>query len=149
MTPHDLQTQLENEIPITKELKFTVQELSLEKAICSLPLSPNINHKGTLFGGSQYSGCALACYSLFLFNVRSLKEVTNNIVVSHAEISYKKPAHDDVRIEATWRSAEERQHFMESLRRKGKSRVSLTARVIDREDLLLTEFHGDFVVILK
>ncbi len=149
MTPQDLQFKLENEIPITKELGFSVQQLSLEKALCSLPLEPNINHKGTLFGGSQYAGCALACYSLFLYNVRSLKEVTNNIVVSHAEISYKKPAHGDVQIEATWRSAEERHHFLESLRRKGKSRVSLTARVNDREDLLLTEFHGDFVVILK
>lgn len=149
MSPSELQKKLEDEIPITKTLGFRVESLGQEVAVCTLPLEPNINHKGTLFGGSQYSGCALACYSLFLFNVRALKEMTNNIVVSHAEISYKKPAIGDVRIEAAWPSEKERERFLESLRRKGKSRVGLTARVKDDTDLLLSEFQGDFVVVLK
>lgn len=149
MLPDELQRKLENEIPITKTLGFKITSLSQEMALCVLPLEPNINHKKTLFGGSQYAGCALACYSLFLFNVRALNEVTNNIVVSHAEISYKKPASDDVHIEASWPSEQERVRFLESLKRKGKSRVRLLARVKDNSDLLLSEFQGDFVVILK
>jgi|FLYM01.1.fsa_nt_gi thioesterase domain-containing protein len=149
MTPLELQNQLEKEIPITKALGFKVHSLSNEKAECSLPLTPNINHKSTLFGGSQYSGCALACYSLFLFNVRGLKEATNNIVVSGAEISYKHPAKADVKIVATWIDQSERAHFLESLERKGKARVGLLARVTDQSDLLLSEFRGHFVVFLK
>lgn len=149
MTSSQLQNQLENEIPITKTLGFKINSLSLQEAKCLLPLQPNINHKQTLFGGSQYSGCALACYSLFLFNVRGLKETTNNIVVSKAEISYKKPVTEDAQIVATWLSDEERVHFLESLQRKGKARVRLLARVIGADDLLLSEFQGHFVVILK
>lgn len=149
MTSLQLQNQLEQEIPITKTLGFKVVSLNPSEAKCLLPLQPNINHKQTLFGGSQYSGCALACYSLFLFNVRELKETTNNIVVSKAEISYKKPVLEDANIIASWPSEEERSHFLESLERKGKARVRLLARVISSDDLLLSEFQGHFVVILK
>ena len=148
MSPKELQTKLETEIPITKELGFQVTSLALEKAECVLPLEPNINHKGTLFGGSQYSGCALACYTLFLHNVRSLQEHTNNIVVSHADIRYHKPAQGNVKIEATWSAEGEREHFLDSLKRKGKARVALVARVKDDNDLLLTEFLGHFVVFI-
>lgn len=144
----DLQNQLEKEIPMTQQLGFRVHSLSVDKAVCFLPLQPNLNHKGTLFGGSQYAGCALACYSLFLYNVRSLEEVTNNIVVSRGEIFYKKPAQGDVVIEALWPSENERERFLKSLEKKGKSRVGLLARVLSDTGLLLSEFHGDFVVIL-
>jgi thioesterase domain-containing protein len=146
VTPQELEEKLKTEIPLTRALGFSVQDLSLERALCALPLAPNINHKQTLFGGSQYAGCALACYSLFLFNVRSLKEVTNNIVVSKAEISYHKPAVGDVTIEALWPGEEERSRFLKSLEKKGKARVGLLARVKGDNDLLLSEFLGDFVV---
>jgi len=146
MSPHEVLSQLQREIPITKVLGFSIQSLSEESAICSLPLNPNINHKGTLFGGSQYSGCALACYSLFLFNVRQASSPTNNIVVAGANIKYLKPAPFDVRVKAFWKESDGRSRFLEHLERKGKARVSLLAHVLDGADLLLTEFQGDFVV---
>lgn len=142
----EIQKQLEIEIPITKELGFQLSELHIDQAFGQIPLAPNENHKGTLFGGSQYSGCALICYSLFLFGVRSKGHTTKNIVVSEATIKYLKPASRDSGLRATWESVAARETFFDQLERKGKARVGLLAHVLDSNGLILSEFRGTFVV---
>ncbi|HAG91043.1 MAG TPA: hypothetical protein DCL41_04185 [Bdellovibrionales bacterium] len=149
MMLQEILSQLEQEIPTSKVFGFTIQKLTDSEAQCFMPLEPNINHKGTMFGGSQYGGCALACYALFLHNVRATDCRTNDIVISHGEMDYFKPAGEDVQIEAFWENFEDREKFLDHLSRKGKARVRLGARVRGSKGLLLSEFRGDFVVFQK
>lgn len=142
----EIQKQLELEIPISKKIGFDLTELQLDQAVAKLPIEPNSNHKGTLFGGSQYSGCALICYSLFLFGVRSQGYTTKNIVVSEATMKYFKPVSGDCFLRATWESVAAREVFFDHLDRKGKARVWLLAHILDASGLILSEFRGTFVV---
>lgn len=147
MTLIEIQKQLESEIPITQTLGFQLKEIQRDYALAEMPLFPNRNHKGTLFGGSQYSGCALISYSLFLFGVRSIGGETNNIVVADANIKYLKPVMGDCILKSTWESVEAKETFFDHLARKGKARVSLLAHVLDNRGLILSEFRGNFVAI--
>lgn len=66
-----------------------------DEVILKFRLDANKNHKGTAFGGSQYSACALSCYGLFLVGLRNRGYTTINIVISYGKISYDAPVGDN------------------------------------------------------
>jgi len=146
MTPKELQDLFYTEIPITQFMGLTVITSTQNEVILKFRLEENRNHKGTAFGGSQYTACALACYGLFLVGLRTRGFTTNNIVISDGEISYKAPVGDQFQSRASW-SAESQKSFFEKLKRKQKSKVSLHAEV-SAQGCVCTTFNGDFVAIL-
>ena len=146
MTPKELQDLFNKEIPITKSMGLTVITSTPDEVVLKFQLDENKNHKGTAFGGSQYSACALACYGLFLVGLRHRGFTTNNIVISDGQISYKAPVGDHFQSRASW-SAESQKSFFEKLSRKQKSKVSLHAEV-SAQGQMCTTFNGDFVAIL-
>jgi thioesterase domain-containing protein len=143
----ELETIFKNEIPISNALGIRVLSLTESQAILEMPLGPNVNHKGTLLGGSLYSACAFACYGIFLACLRGQKIETNDIVISKGEIQYKAPVNHDCRITAGFASTNERDVFFETLRLKNKSRLKMTAQ-IHVNQILCAEFTGQFVAIL-
>ena len=140
----NLQQLFNSEIPISKELGVTVQSLTEKEIQLELPLEPNRNHKGTSFGGSLYSGCALACYGIFLSQLRSLGIQTMDIVISKGEIKYLAPVKADAQIVAGFRTLEEKAAFFRGLQAKGKARATMHAQV-RVAGVLCAEFFGDFV----
>lgn len=146
MTPKDLQELFNKEIPITKSMGLTVIKATSDEVVLKFQLDENKNHKGTAFGGSQYSACALACYGLFLVGLRSRGFITNNIVISDGHINYKAPVDDHFQSRASW-SSESQKSFFDKLERKQKSKVVLQAEV-STQGHVCTTFSGDFVAIL-
>ena len=47
-----MEQTMRTEIPITQYLEFSVDRFSSEGLVLQTPLAANINHKGTVFGGS-------------------------------------------------------------------------------------------------
>lgn len=132
------------EIPISKAMgieKLRINENNLE---LELPLAPNRNHKNTLFGGSLYSSCALACYALFLNGLQQNQIFTKNIVISDGQIKYLRPVQSDAIIRSNWTSVAERELFFQNLSRKQKSRATILAQAWS-QDILCAEFSGRFV----
>ena len=139
-----LEQIFKNEIPISEQLGVEVKSLTETQIELLLPLSPNRNHKGTLFGGSIYSGCALACYGVFLAQLRALNIQTMDIVISKGEIKYLAPVTGDAIIRAGYRSIEEKTEFFRTLKAKNKARLAMVAQVFTG-NTLCAEFVGDFV----
>jgi thioesterase domain-containing protein len=146
VTALELQKLFNKEIPITLAMGLTVVTASSSNVILNFKLADNRNHKGTAFGGSQYSACALACYGLFLVGIREKGFPTNNIVISDGEINYKAPVEDNFIATAIW-PEKSRSVFFDKLTKKKKSKISLTAE-ISSAGKICTTFKGDFVAIL-
>ncbi len=144
MTDNDLLKILTSGIPISekmgiRDLKISGHELSL-----TLPIAPNANHKQTMFGGSLYSSCALACYGLFLSGLRQRSIKTNDIVISEGTMRYVAPVDEDATVKALWNSAEEMDRFFQTLQAKKRARVLMRAQVLTTGKVA-AEFSGFFV----
>lgn len=146
MTPKELQHLFNQEIPITKSMGLDVIKAKSDEVILKFKLDVNKNHKGTAFGGSQYSACALACYGLFLVGLRERGYTTNNIVISDGKISYDCPVGENFMAKASW-PTESQTEFFAKLSRKQKAKVTLNA-LVEAQGKTCTSFEGDFVAIL-
>ncbi len=148
MIAHELEETLKKDIPIAAEMGIQDLQIQDYKLTLKLPLSPNINHKQTMFGGSLYAAGALACYGLFLAGLRGQSILTNDIVISEGGMKYMAPVDRDAIIQAQWNSEAEMKKFFQSLKAKSKARVLMRAQVL-LGDQVCAEFSGHFVAQLK
>ncbi len=144
MNMKEMEKLLHTEIPISRTMEVSVTELSSTMLRLALPLKPNHNHKGTLFGGSSYAACALACYGLFLSGLIENGINTKNVVVGEGNIRYLEPIEKDCIVEASWALADSQKEFFDNLARWKKSRTEMQAHIrVDGK--LCAEFSAQFI----
>lgn len=150
MNTQQLQSLLENEIPISRPMCFEILDLQIEHVKIKMKLEPNRNHKKTAFGGSLFSGCALAAYSQVLSVLNRNQIATKNIVVADSSIKYKAPLEKDFEIICTWPWPDQ-QNFLNTFKQKGHAQVWLNCLIYDfgcepSLDTSKVEFKGRFVI---
>jgi thioesterase domain, putative len=141
----ELQEYLYEHIPLSKALGISVRQATMERVILQAPLALNINHKKTVFGGSLYNVATLACWSLAFLNVRCL-QIRAEIVISSGNIKYRAPVKEDFTVECAIENQDVLSHFKEGLRKKGKARLGLNAKIY-QGSCLAVDYAGDFVAI--
>jgi thioesterase domain-containing protein len=120
-----LQQHLLQQIPISQALGITVADASLDEIAIVAPLSPNLNHRGTAFGGSIAAVAILSGWSLVYIRLEAANEKPN-IVIQHSEIRYLKPVLGPFTARARLTDAGKWSHFRETLSRHGKARITLS-----------------------
>lgn len=144
MTAEQAEQALHRKIPLSHAMQMKVKELSLQRAVLTAPLDPNINHVGTGFGGSLYAMGALSCYALFLEISRQAGVDSDALVIQRGEIEYLAPVEGDFESVVNAPSAGEMRLFHESLKKRGRGRLNLTAE-IQVEGEVKARFSGDYV----
>ncbi|MCH2450421.1 MAG: thioesterase domain-containing protein [Gracilimonas sp.] len=147
MTKTEIEQYLYKHIPITKALGVKVVSFSQDEVKFEAPLSNNINHRSTAFGGSISSLLITTGWSYLrmLFNE---EESVPRIVIGRSATNYIKPVKDDFTSELIIPEKEAIEKFMEMYGRFGKARITLKAKIKNSEDVL-AEFEGDFVVMRR
>jgi thioesterase domain-containing protein len=140
----NLQAYLHDHIPISKALGIEVVKASADSVVLSAPLTPNINHKHTVFGGSLHSAATLACWGLVYVNL----EVPAEIVIASSEVKYLAPVYTDFTVNCQMEDRTEYSRFQGMLQKKGKARIRLSAWVY-QDDKIAVEYFGDFVSIKR
>lgn len=145
MQEHDLEDYLHHHIPLSQALGVRVKEASTEAVVLTAPLSLNINHKKTVFGGSLHSVATLACWSLVFLNVKRLN-IPAEIVIASSATDYIAAVTADFEVHAELETQQDLLHFEKMLRRKGKARLSLEASIYQDRDLAVI-YHGQFAAL--
>jgi thioesterase domain-containing protein len=140
----ELNQRLLRDFPMMKAMRAEVSKIDFSQCTVQAPLSANINHKGTVFGGSLYSVAALSCYGLFLFGLRQHGVPTDNIVIAHGEMDYIKPVTKDFDVVASWLDPNFAPEFFSILLKKGKARAPLVANVYV-DSVACAQFNAEFV----
>jgi thioesterase domain-containing protein len=140
----ELENLLHDKIPMAKLMGTRILSIDGLRLNLALPLSINRNHKQTLFGGSLYSGSALACYGMFLWGLREAGITSEDIVIAEGNIKYAHPVDVDAEIIAEWPDIETRTAFFQTLQKKGKARIEMRANIITEKSICAT-FTGQFV----
>jgi thioesterase domain-containing protein len=146
----DLQQELDyiqQHIPITANLGVEITSFDGDKITITAPLEANKNLHGTAFGGSQAAIGILTGWALIYLKLKKLG-INNDLVIQKSEYDFKKPVTDDFTATCAFPSTETLDTFVQTLKEKGKARISLTAE-IESEKGICGVHQGLYVVFLK
>ena len=145
MGPTELEKYLHEQIPMSKAMQVSVVEVKPEAVVLSAPLSPNINHRETVFGGSASAVAILAAWSLLHTRLKS-SAISSRLVIQRNIMNYERPisgtftARSSIPTEAAW------EPFTCMLLRKGRARITVCC-VLQYEGQSVGHFEGEFVAL--
>ena len=141
-----LETYLLEHIPITSAMGIKVAEASSLQVVLSAPLSNNINHKKTVFGGSLHAVTTLACWSILHVNLTKICRENFQIVIAKSEIQYLHPVTIDFKAACNLSDVLEWERFIKTFHKKGKARINLSAKIFEAGQLCV-DYFGTFVAM--
>ncbi|KXF76697.1 thioesterase [Paramesorhizobium deserti] len=145
MTESELQLYLHEHIPLSMAMQVAVVALHDESVVLKAPLSPNINHRETVFGGSASALAILAAWSLV--HIRLVREgIVSRIVIQSNTMRYDAPISGTFSARSQLAAGANWGRFVEMLRRKGRARIEIAA-VLDYEGNVAGRFSGEFVAL--
>lgn len=144
MNKTEIEKYLYKHIPITKAFGVKATAFSKEEVKFWAPLSKNINHRSTAFGGSISSLLITTGWSYLRLLFDEIEPVPK-IVIGRSTTNYLKPITGDFTSELIIPEKEEIDRFMEMFDRFGKARITLKALIKEKGNLL-AEFEADYVV---
>ena len=131
-------------IPISLHMGVKVKSYDGNRLVIKAPLSNNINHQQSAFGGSLFSLTALAGWGILQLKLGELK-LSANTVVAGGEVGYSAPVFEDLLCSCDL--PEEYPAFVDKLKNKGRASIQLTANIILESGSAMM-FSGKFVVSL-
>jgi thioesterase domain-containing protein len=126
--PEVTERYLHEHIPISAAMGFRVARADLEAVELFAPLEPNVNHRNTVFGGSSISLAILAAWTLVHLHTQALPG-EHRVVIRRGEMDYTAPIGGEFRARADSPGMDAWRRFADTLARRSKAQISLTAAV--------------------
>jgi thioesterase domain-containing protein len=92
MDPRDVERYLHDRIPLARAVGACVTRIDADGARLDAPLAPNLNHRGTAFGGSLSVLGVLAGWVVVYVGLRQA-DVDAHLVIQRHEVDFTAPAH--------------------------------------------------------
>ncbi|MVX62325.1 DUF4442 domain-containing protein [Clostridium chromiireducens] len=143
MNKHEFEEFLNEKIPITKAMGLKVIEFTPSKVRVSAKLEPNINHKGTAFGGSINTLMTICGWAMVFINIKEIDPEVH-IVIKKSSVNYLAPIREDFIAECELYNEESRKDFLETYNRHKKSRLNLKVSIKD-DKTIFAEYEGQYV----
>ncbi len=141
-----LEQQLHQEIPITRAMGIGVRQLTEQLLCVSAPISENINHKQTAFGGSLNTLCTVACWGLLSFWLHREK-LGCQIVIQSNQTDYRTAVTSDFSACCSFDDINARSKFISQLKKRGRARMELHSSIQEQGEVAV-QFSGRFVALL-
>lgn len=145
MTPTELEEYLYKYLPISRAMQVTAIDLSNESVILRAPLEPNINHCGSVFGGSVSTLAILSAWSLLYVRLEN-ESVKCQLVIQRNTMEYKQPISGTFTARSSLLHPEKWDRFIHMLYRKGKARISVSSE-LEYNNNVAGHFTGEFVAM--
>ena len=145
VTVRFLQKYLHERIPISKVMGVEVLEATVDGVKLAAPLSPNINHRETVFGGSASAVAILSAWSLLYLRLEN-ENINSRIVIQRSTMTYEHPIADMFTASSVVCDPSIWLKFITTLRRKNRARVKISS-ILHCNGRKVGEFEGAFVAI--
>lgn len=142
-TLRTLQTALHAQIPLTQAMRVEVVALDGRGLRLKAPLEPNLNQERSAFAGSINALATLAGWGMAWSLIRGT-DLEASILIQDSHIHYQHPVEQDFCALCLPPVPTEARHFLDSLRRRGRGRLSLNAE-IQVGDQIMARFAGRYV----
>jgi thioesterase domain-containing protein len=140
---NQLEQYLHEEIPLSRAMQVRVAAIDAEGVTLRAPLTPNINHHDTVFGGSASALAILAGWSLIHVRLREAK-LEARLVIQRNAMEYERPIDADFSARSAFESADAWPAFAALLKRRGRARLTVVA-TLEHGGVRAAHFTGQFV----
>lgn len=120
-------------------------EATPEHARLAAPLAPNINHRGTVFGGSAAALATLAAWTSLHTRLMAAG-LPSRPVIQRNTMEFLAPIPTDFSSTARLADAASWSRFEQMLRRKGRARITAVA-TLHCGNAEVGRFEGDFAAV--
>lgn len=142
----EIEAYLHRHIPLTRDMGVQLLACSPQGVTLGAPLAPNVNHRATVFGGSASATLILSAWSWLHFTLRE-EDLKCQIVIQRNTVEYLAPIAGDFTAHCDGLSAAPWERFLRTLRRHGKARLELHAR-LQWHGKVVAKFTGDYVAMV-
>ncbi|WP_374012806.1 YiiD C-terminal domain-containing protein [Pseudoxanthomonas koreensis] len=144
--PDGLQAHLQS-IPMVRAMQIELAGAGDGRLRLRAPLAPNVNDKGSAFGGSLVSLMTLAGWGLVTWQL-GRAGVQADVYVADSTVRYLAPLHDALEAEA-WLEDGEWEAFVATFLARGRARCQIAVRVPLPNGGDATVFSGRFVALAR
>lgn len=118
----DLAAYIREHIPLTRAMGLEVAAIDDAGLTLAAPLAPNVNDKGTVFGGSLAAALTLAGWGMTRL-LLILNDLAGDVVVTDSAARYLAPAGGDFSVTCPWPEPALTEAFLAGLRQRGRARL--------------------------
>jgi thioesterase domain-containing protein len=124
----EINAYIHEHIPMTASMGVSVESFDGKTVVVSAPLEPNLNHRNTAFGGSLSALGIVSGWVLLFLKLRE-NGIENRLVIRKSAFDFLEPVDGDFKATCTLPPAEEWGTFMRTLKRRGRSRITLHSEI--------------------
>ena len=128
---------LTRQIPLGGAMGLEITRLDQHGIELQAPLPPNVNDKGTAFGGALVSLMILAGWSLPRLLLRRAG-VDADLVIGRCEVRFVKPVETGFAVRCNWPDAEALEHFFNRLRMQDRAKLELAPEAVTDTEVAAT-----------
>ncbi len=142
-----LQTLLYREIPLSRAMAVTVAGYDAGGLTLTAPLAPNINDKGTAFGGSLSAVMTLAGWGTLWIACQRVR-IDADIMIQDGAVCYQAPVASAITVRCAAPEESRWEQFLQAFRRRGRGRIDLSVHTVGADRPAAT-MDCRFAVIAK
>lgn len=128
---------LTRQIPLGSAMGLSIERLDRHGIVLAAPLAPNVNDKGTAFGGALVALMILSGWSLPRLALRRAGRAAE-LVIGRCEVRFLRPVSGSFQAECAWPGAADLEAFVADLAATGKARLELTPRIVASGEVAAT-----------
>ncbi len=133
------------EVPLTKQMQWQVKSITKQKLIANAPLQPNINDKGTFFGGSSAALMTISGWAWVKFQLESL-EINHDVVIHHSHMRWKKPQTKTMSIQVLPEKQVHWPSIVKQLQQGNKAPIKVVCQGF-QENTITTEMKATYAIL--
>ncbi|MBS0310782.1 MAG: YiiD C-terminal domain-containing protein [Proteobacteria bacterium] len=145
VSPNELEHYLHQHIPLSQAMHVSVVSVRPEDVVLSAPLPPNINHRGTVFGGSASAIAILAAWSLLHARLHD-EGIDSRLVIQRNTMHYERPIDGSFTARSFLSDPLAWSVFTRTLRRRGRARIAVSC-VLEYAGRPVGQLDGLFVAL--
>ena len=141
-----LEEVFHTQIPITREMGIRVAAFNGNSLTLRAPLCPNVNDKGTAFGGSLYALLVLAGWGLLHLKLRD-EGMRGDVMIHESNVTYSLPVTEDWEACCALPEDDGYSRFLGDLRSRGRGKISMEVLIM-RGERVAVGFTGSYAAII-
>ena len=140
-----MEAYLREHIPLSAAMGCRVLRASREEVLLEAPLTPNLNHRDTAFGGSLSALAILAGWAMVHFRLRG-EGLHVRTVIQESSVRYNAPVHGAFRARCGEPSPRAWERFVRAVRRRGKGRIQVSVQLTSGGEPV-ADYSGTYVAL--
>jgi thioesterase domain-containing protein len=149
MSPLELQSFMEDNIPLARNAGFRILEVSMHKIVIGGRLDENKNHHQTVFGGSITVILILSSWAM-VQEIMNQEDPEASIVIASQTVNFRKPVKRDFEGVCSAPELEVYENFILKYRDSGRGKIEVEACLYEKDSAVINaDFKGTFFVKQK